>query len=100
MLGALADGGGRYELAGPDVLTHREVVRLALKAARRRRRVVPVPLGLVRPLLRMHETLAGPTAFATWDEAELLTVPMLTERGTLDAERLGVRPRHMVDVLR
>lgn len=91
--------GGRFELAGPDVLDHREVVHLALRAARRRRRVLPVPLTVVRPLLRVHETLAGPTAFATWDEAELLTVPMLTLRGTADAERLGVTPRRMADVL-
>ena len=90
---------GRFELAGPDVLDHREVVRLTLKAAGRRRRLLPVPLTLVRPLLGMHETLAGPTAFATWDEAELLTVPMVTPRGTSDAERLGVRPRRMADVL-
>jgi hypothetical protein len=54
---------------------------------------------VARPLLRAHETLAGPTAFATWDEAELLTVPMLTPRGTADAERLGVRPRGMGEVL-
>jgi uncharacterized protein YbjT (DUF2867 family) len=90
---------GRFELAGPDVLNHRQVVQLALRGARRRRRLVPVPLTLARPLLRAHETLAGPTAFATWDEAELLTVPMLTPNGTADAERLGVRPRRMADVL-
>jgi uncharacterized protein YbjT (DUF2867 family) len=97
ILGALENGGGRYELAGPDVLTHREVIRLAL--GHRRRRVVPVSLAVARPLLRAHETLAGPTAFATWDEAELLTVSMLTERGTMDAEKLGVKPRRMADVL-
>jgi uncharacterized protein YbjT (DUF2867 family) len=90
---------GRFELAGPDVLSHRDVVRLTLRAAHRRRRLVPVPLTVARPLLRAHETLAGPTAFATWDEAELLTVPMLTANGTQDAERLGVRPRRMADVL-
>jgi NADH dehydrogenase len=90
---------GRFELAGPDVLDHRELVALALRAARRRRRVLPVPLAVVRPLLYLHETLAGPTAFATWDEAQLLAVPMLTDRGTADAERLGVRPRRMADVL-
>jgi len=90
---------GRFELAGPDVLSHRQIVQLTLRGAHRRRRLVPVPLTLARPLLRAHETLAGPTAFATWDEAELLTVPMLTPNGTADAERLGVRPRRMADVL-
>jgi uncharacterized protein YbjT (DUF2867 family) len=90
---------GRYELAGPDVLSHRDVARLALRAAHRRRRLLPVPVAVARPLLRAHEALAGPTAFATWDEAELLTVDMLTRTGTADAERLGVRPRRMADVL-
>jgi uncharacterized protein YbjT (DUF2867 family) len=100
VLRALDTGaGGRYELAGPDVLSHRDVVRLALRAAHRRRGLVPVPLAVARPLLRGHELLAGPTAFATWDEAQMLTVPMLTERGTQDAERLGVTPRRMADVL-
>jgi NADH dehydrogenase len=90
---------GRFELAGPDVLSHRQVVQLTLRGARRRRRLVPVPVTIAKPLLRAHETLAGPTAFATWDEAELLTVPMLTPNGTKDAERLGVNPRRMADVL-
>jgi len=100
ILSALDDrAAGRFELAGPDVLSHRQVVQLTLRGARRRRRLVPIPLTIARPLLRAHETLAGPTAFATWDEAELLTVPMLTPNGTTDAERLGVRPRRMADVL-
>lgn len=89
----------RYELAGPEVLTHRDVARIALRAAHRRRRLLPVPLAVARPLLHAHEALAGPTAFATWDEAQLLTVSMLTAAGTADAERLGVRPRRMADVL-
>jgi len=89
----------RLELAGPDVLTHREVVELALAAARRRRRLVPVPLAVLRALLRAGETLAGPTAFATWDEALMMAVPMLAPRGTADLEALGVRPRRMAEVL-
>jgi uncharacterized protein YbjT (DUF2867 family) len=89
----------RYELAGPEVLTHRDITRIALRAAERRRRLLPVPLTIARPLLRAHEALAGPTAFATWDEAQLVTVPMLASAGTADAEKLGVQPRRMADVL-
>ena len=33
----------RFELAGPNVLTHREVVEIALRAAGRRRRLLPLP---------------------------------------------------------
>jgi uncharacterized protein YbjT (DUF2867 family) len=89
----------RFELAGPNVLTHREVVEIALHAAGRRRRLLPVPAPLLRPLLRGYETLTGPAALATWDEAELLAVTMRTPRGTADAESLGVRPRALRAVL-
>ena len=89
----------RYELAGPDVLSHREVVELALRAAHRRRRLVPVPASVLRPLLQAYETLTGPAALATWDEAELLSVTMRTPRGTADAEALGVHPRALPAVL-
>jgi uncharacterized protein YbjT (DUF2867 family) len=89
----------RFELAGPNVLTHREVVEIALRAANRRRRLLPVPAPLLRPLLRGYETLTGPAALATWDEAELLAVTMRTPRGTADAESLGVRPQALRAVL-
>ncbi len=36
---------------------------------------------------------------ATWDEAELLEVSMISRKGTADAEALGVSPRPMAAVL-
>jgi NADH dehydrogenase len=92
-------GHARYELAGPDVLTHREIAELTLRAAHRRRRLVPVPTQVLRPLLRGYEALTGPAAWATWDEAELLGVSMRTARGTADAEALGVHPRRFAAVV-
>lgn len=89
----------RYELAGPETLTHREVVELALRAAGRPRRLLPIPHPLLRPLLRGYEAMTGPAALATWDEAELLAVNMLAERGTADAEALGVSPQRLGAVL-
>ncbi len=91
--------GARYELAGPETLTQRQIVELALRSFRRRRRVVSVPIGITRRVLKLVELLGGPTAFATWDEAELLEVPLLSQRGTDDAERLGVVPKPMRAVL-
>jgi len=88
---------GRFELAGPDVLSNRDVARLVFRG--RRRRLVPVPLTLARPILRAHEMLAGPTAFTTWSEAEIHAADMLTAVGTADARRLGVQPRRMAEVL-
>jgi NADH dehydrogenase len=87
---------GRFELAGPEILSYAEIMRLALQALGRPRPVVPVPIPLVRAGLSV---LRGPLAFATWDEVELLETSLLTARGTADAERLGVRPRRMAEVL-
>ena len=57
------------------------------------------PLPVVRAGLRIAEAVGGASAFATWEEAELMEVPMVTGRGTEDAEVLGVKPRAMASVL-
>jgi hypothetical protein len=54
---------------------------------------------MVRPSLKLLELLAGPAAFATWDEAELLEVPLIARDGETDAEGLGVTPKAMRAVL-
>ncbi len=91
--------GARYELAGPETLTHREIVETALRSFHRQRRIVRVPVRVARRLLKLIELLGGPTAFATWDEAQLLDVPLVSRHGTADAERLGVVPKPMRAVL-
>jgi NADH dehydrogenase len=96
---AAAAVGRRYELAGPEKLTYEEIVQCALDSFRRRRRVVRIPTAVVRPSLKLVELLTGPAAFATWDEAELLEVPLIAQGGTADAEALGVTPKAMRAVL-
>jgi NADH dehydrogenase len=96
---AVAAVGSRYELAGPDALTYEDIVHCALDSFRRRRRIVRLPNALVRPSLKLLELLAGPAAFATWDEVELLEVPLIARGGTADAEALGVTPKPMRAVL-
>jgi uncharacterized protein YbjT (DUF2867 family) len=96
---AAGAGNARYELAGPETLSHRDIVELALRSFHRRRPVVTVPARLVRRTLKLVELLMGPTAFATWDEAELLGISMTSRHGTADAERLGVIPKPMAAVL-
>jgi uncharacterized protein YbjT (DUF2867 family) len=91
--------GRRYELAGPETITYEGMVEQILEANGRPRPIVHVPLPLVHAGLRGLELLAGPSVFATWEEAELFEVPMVSERGTADAERLGVKPRPMAGVL-
>jgi NADH dehydrogenase len=92
-------GARRLELAGPDVLTYEQIVRLALSVWGRERRLVHVPLWMVRRSLRLLERMFGPGVFATWEEAELMEVPMVTPSGPADVRRLGVEPQRMSDVL-
>jgi uncharacterized protein YbjT (DUF2867 family) len=84
-----------FELAGPDTLSYDDIVRAAVP----RRRLVHLPLPVVRGSLRLLRKLGGPTVFATWEEAELMEEPMTSAGGTADAESLGVRPRPMGAVL-
>ncbi len=89
----------RYELAGPEQLSYDEMSDLVSRAAGRPRSLVHLPLPLVRAGLIAIRSLFGEAVFATWEEAELMEVPMVSERGTADAEELGVAPRRMIDVL-
>jgi uncharacterized protein YbjT (DUF2867 family) len=106
VLATLPGGGGeheavgaRYELAGPDILTHRQIVQIVLASRHRRRRIVAIPSSLTRRALKAVERVSGHNAFATWDEAELLDVPLLAAHGTADCNRLGIHPRPMTEVL-
>jgi len=90
---------GRFELAGPDVLDYDQMSDLVSRAAGRPRPLVHLPLPFVRYGLLAARSIAGESVFATWEEAELMEVPMVSERGTADAEALGVEPRRMRDVL-
>ena len=93
VMAALSNGStSAFDLAGPDVLSYDDIVRVSLRAEGRRRRLVHIPLPIVRASLRVLR-------FATWEEAELLEEPMVTERGTADIEQLGVTPLSMPAVL-
>lgn len=91
--------GRRYELAGPETLSYDEMSDLVSRVAGRPRALVHLPLPLVRSGLIALRSLFGEAVFATWEEAELMEVPMVSERGPADAEELGVKPRRMGDVL-
>src|SRR3954451_5091939 len=93
------DAAERVELAGPDTLSHEAIAALALRSFGRRRPLVAIPQPLVRRALNAFELVAGPAAFATAEEAELMDCSMTTPRGTADAEQLGVHPRPMASVL-
>jgi uncharacterized protein YbjT (DUF2867 family) len=101
VVGALNREGGRerYELAGPETLSYDEMSDLVSRVAGRPRQLVHVPLPLIRAGLIGLRNVFGEAVFATWEEAELMEVSMTSERGTGDAQELGVEPRRMGDVL-
>jgi uncharacterized protein YbjT (DUF2867 family) len=89
----------RYELAGPETLTYDQMSDLVSRIAGRPRPLVHIPLPLVRAGLLAMRSVFGEAVFATWEEAELMEVPMVSAGGTADAQALGVEPRRMSDVL-
>jgi len=93
------DGQARYELAGPETLSYDEMSDLVSRVAGRPRPLVHMPLPLVRAGLIALRDVFGEAVFATWEEAELMEVSMVSERGSADVEALGVEPKRMGDVL-
>jgi uncharacterized protein YbjT (DUF2867 family) len=89
----------RYELAGPQTLSHDAMIRTLLASLGRGRPLVHLPTPLISRGLRLLEAAFGPRAFATWDEAELMEVSMTSPCGAADAESLGVSPARMAAVL-
>jgi uncharacterized protein YbjT (DUF2867 family) len=89
----------RVELAGPQTLTYDAMARIVARSIGRDRPLIHVPLGLVRLGLIWLRRIVGEVVFATWEEAELMEVPMTTPRGDADVRALGVDPRPMAAVL-
>jgi NADH dehydrogenase len=90
---------GSFELAGPERMSYEQIARVIALTAGRDRPAVHVPLPFVRSGLLWLRRIFGDTAFATWEEAELLEVPMVSERGTADVRDLGVQPAPIRRVL-
>ena len=92
-------GGSRFELAGPETLSYDQISDLVSRASGRPRPLLHIPLPLVRSGLIALRKVFGEAVFATWEEAELMEVPMVTARSSADPRALGVEPRRMKDVL-
>jgi uncharacterized protein YbjT (DUF2867 family) len=102
---AVLDGRGNgtepIVLAGPETLSHDQIIKTVLRSLGRRRRLLHLPLPVVRAGLEALEAAVGTSsAFATWEEAELMEISMTSFKGTADAEALGVSPLRMSAVLR
>ena len=97
-LAAIDADPGHYELAGPERLTYNQIARLISETAGRSRPLLHLPLPFVRSGLIWLRRLMGERAFATWEEAELMEVPMVSRLGG-DIRSLGVEPAPMRAVL-
>ncbi len=89
----------RVELAGPELLSYADIIRVVADAAGRPRPLVRLPLGLVRHALDSLEWVARESAFATGEEASLMAIPMTSDRGSADVESFGVTPLPLEQVL-
>ena len=94
-----ADEKARYELAGPQVLTYDEIARTVARGTGHERPLLHVPLGFVHLALVTLRRIFGEAVFATWEEAELMGISMVTDGGPRDARKLGVEPKPMREVL-
>jgi NADH dehydrogenase len=99
VLAAIAEGPPRIELAGPERLSYAQIARLVAESSGRERPMVPVPLPFVRSGLIGLRKLVGEAAFATWEEAELMEVSMVSRGGADEVRALGVDPAPMRAVL-
>ena len=101
-LGGREPGGNRrHELAGPETLTYEQIDaadRALRRAASGRSSTSRSNLVHARSARRL-ERVVGDAAFATWEEAELMEVPMVSRRGTGRRQRARGRAAPMAEVL-
>lgn len=93
--------GKTYELGGPDVLTHRELVERVLRDTNRRNPILPLPAGIGR-LLALPMMLM-PKPLLTGDRITLLGIDnVVSDAATKDKRTLsafGILPRPLDAVL-
>lgn len=99
ILGDRATHDRPIQLAGPQTLTHDQILRIAMAHFGEVRPLLHVSAKWSRRLLYAQEAYLGPSALATWGEAQLMQLSSTTDRGTADLKRLGVEPLPMSEVL-
>lgn len=82
--------GKTYELAGPEVLTMRDVLALVLRETHRKRLLVPIPFWLAR----IQGALLGllPSPMLTLDQVRMLETDNVASEGTPGLRDLGIVP--------
>ncbi|MBU8543934.1 MULTISPECIES: complex I NDUFA9 subunit family protein [Roseomonadaceae] len=89
--------GRTYELGGPRVMTMREVLRFILDTIRRPRRMVDMPMGLMRLQAAVLEKLPSPAL--TRDQLLLLAKDNVVAEGAPGLAALGIAPKSVEAVV-
>lgn len=89
--------GTTYELGGPRVMTMREVLRFILDTTHRRRRMVEMPMGLMRFQARILEKLPNPAL--TSDQLLLLGKDNVAAPSMPGLVALGIAPKSVESVV-
>ena len=89
------EGGRIYELGGPEVRTHRELVQLVLRETRRTNPLLAVPAGLAKVMALPFALLPIPPLL-TFDQVELLHIDNVVSSSAIDDDRtfaaFGIEP--------
>lgn len=89
----------RYELAGPQTFSYREMVTVALKGLGINRPVVNLPFAAASRIIRVSGLFDAARVPVVKDEVEMMHEAMLAEDGSSDAEDLGVIPHTLAEVV-
>ena len=97
---AQAAAGQTYELAGPAVLTFRELMEMVLAETGRRRLLLPLPFGIAK-VMGLGGELAAPVLPPpiTPDQVELLKTDNVASGAYPGLEALGITPTTLEAVL-
>lgn len=99
LLKGYATPGAPIALAGPQILSQDQILRIVMRHFGRERPLLHLPRGPMKRLLDWSERQFGPAALATWDQVALLQQSALSPHGTRDLAAVGVDPLPMADVL-
>jgi NADH dehydrogenase len=90
LLGDDATAGKTYELAGPEVMTFKDVLRTVLRETHRKRMLISLPFGLAR----FKAAFLGlvPNPILTVDQVRMLESDNVPTAGALGLRDLGIVP--------
>ncbi len=100
---AVIDGAGagqsRFEIAGPETMSYREMVRTSLASLGKHRPAIRVPFAVAGRMVAPIDFIDAASSAVVKDEIEMMHEAMLATGGTHDARELGVEPSSLSTIL-